>query len=115
MHWIIGDIRKVTGKVPDNVRLDTGIPILAPVKKVQTVTYLVDTEDSLDRVARGINVLRWAMSNGAQRLRVNDRELATFLQGFGGSVTVLYDAKAMPPATGEMVLPEWWTGPNYIR
>ena len=117
MHWIIGDIKRVKEKLPDNVRLDVAVPILPPARAVHTVTYLVDTDDALDRISRGIAVLRWAIAHRVKNMRVNDKDLAEFLKGFTADVQVHYDARVVPCTFSleNGAMPEWWPGPNYIR
>ena len=118
MHWIIGDILRIKQKLPDDVRLDVAVPILPPPRQVKTVTYLVDTDDSLDRVARGVEILRWAMKHKVHHLRVDNKELAEFLQSFPGcgGISISFDTRVVPPAPFiDPTMPEWWPGPNYIR
>ncbi len=117
MHWILGDIQSIKGRVPDDVRMDVGVPLMTPVHRVKSITYLVDSCDALERVARSINILRWAMQMQVPRMSVNDKDLASFLQTFfaDSKVAVKYDTSILPYHWTAPEVPEWWPGPNYIR
>ncbi len=110
MHYILGDVRSVAQALPPDVRLDAGVPILEPVKKVNLVTYRVQEGlDDLDVAARALEIAQWCIGRGVPLLRTNSRMVTGFLAPIcGGRLIVQYDEDLLPSM-------DWWPGPNYLR
>ncbi len=110
MHYILGDVTSLRQALPADVRLDSGVPILAPTKKVNLVTYRVqEGMDDLDVAGRALEIAQWCLAQKVPVLRTNSRMAAGLLASIcGGRLIVQYDADLLPSM-------DWWPGPNYLR